>query len=100
VPTAFVRPIPSVCGASNLRKNVVAASPRRRQNVIASDAGRESLAGDSLDSDRIRVMEALAYAYFPKFFSQAIPCLPTTSTRRLQCCSRIMRLLEEASSCT
>jgi hypothetical protein len=82
-----------------LPKNVVAASPECLQNVIASEAGRESLAGDSLDSDRIRVMEALAGVHFPKFFSQAIPCIPSTSAKRLQCRSRVLPPLEETSSC-
>jgi hypothetical protein len=54
--------------SSNLRKIVVVAAPRCLQNVIASHARRESLAGDSLDSDRIRVAEALARGHFPKFF--------------------------------
>jgi hypothetical protein len=77
-----------------LRKIVVVASPRCLQNVIASHARRESLAGDSLDSDRIRVVEALARGHFPKFFSQAIPSTPTASAKRLRCCSRVMRSLE------
>jgi hypothetical protein len=59
-----------------LRKNVVASSRHCLQNVIANDAARESLAADSLDSHRIRVIETLARAGFPKFFSQAIPYSP------------------------
>jgi hypothetical protein len=77
-----------------LRKIVVFASPRCLQIVIASHARRESLAGDSLDSDRIRVVEALARGHFPKFFSPAIPSAPTASAERLQRCSRVMRPLE------
>jgi hypothetical protein len=90
-----VRPIFFHPRSSNSRKNVAAAAPRCLQNVIASEAGRESLAGDSLDSDRIRVMEALARGHFPYFFSQAIPSVPSTLVKRLQCCSRVTSQPEE-----
>jgi hypothetical protein len=74
---SFVRSVLSVRGRPILRKNVVAGSRHCLQNVIASDAARESLATDSLDSRRIRVIETLARARFPKFLSQAIPCSPS-----------------------
>jgi len=63
----FVGPRSSV-----FAKNVVAISPHRRQNVIANDVERESLATDSRDSRRIRRTETLARASFPIFFSPAI----------------------------
>jgi len=84
--SAFIR-----LRSSKFRKYVGATSRRRLQNVIASDAGRESLAGDSLDSHRIRLVEALVRVDFPNFFSRAIPCSPTTSPGQLQSCLRALR---------
>jgi hypothetical protein len=93
-----VRPIFARLQSSNLTKNVAAAAPGCLQNVIASAAGCESLAGDSLDSDRIRVSETLAYALFPNFFSQAIPSASNASAKRSRRGSHVVQRLEEALS--
>jgi hypothetical protein len=78
-------------------KNVVAISPHRRQNVIANDPDRESLATDSRDSRRIRRAETLAHASFPIFFSAAIKHFSAASTKPFRRRPRLAQRLKAAS---
>jgi hypothetical protein len=95
----LVRPIFVPPRSSKLRKIVVGTARRCLQNVIARAAARESLAGDSLDSHRIRVMEALARVHFRKFFSQAIPSPSSGSAQPLPRRARALRQCEAMSPC-
>jgi hypothetical protein len=95
----LVRPIFVPPRWSKLRKIVVGTSRRCLQNVIASAAARESLAGDSLDSHRNRVTEALARLHFRKFFSQGIPSPSSGSVQPLRRRARALRQFESMSPC-